>query len=394
MVRLLLLIVILFGLCGCWDRTELNEVSFVSGMAIEKGDKYQYLLTVEAINAEEFGGETTQGNTGTITFSAEGNLIAEISDKMNVGLTRVLNFSHTRVVVIDEELAREGIAPFLQYIERSAEFRNDFHLVIARGVKASDIIGTTYPLYRIPSMKMDAQFRSMEEEWGGYPELRLTDFTHNIISEGRHSVAAAVTVQGDPKKGDSVENNRKSDLDAIVVLNGLSLFNKDKLVGYLNVDQTRDYMWTRNNIKKTTLTATTPEGNFFAVQIFNSHTSLKTDYKNNRPEITIDLMIEGDLLSDESVVPVDNLTRFDLMEEETKKEIEKTIKDTITHVQEEFGIDIFGFGDALRRQHYQKFKKVKENWDEEFKKAEITVQAKVFLRRDGTRTRSFLDEME
>ncbi|OIJ12244.1 hypothetical protein BKP37_14285 [Anaerobacillus alkalilacustris] len=393
-VRLFLLIILLIGSSGCWDRIELNEVSFVSGIAIEKGDKYNYLLTLEVINAEEFGGETTQGNTGTILFSAEGDSIAELSDRMNVGLTRQLNFSHTRVIVIDEELARQGVSSFLQYFERSAEYRNDFHLVISRGIKAQDIIGTTYPIYRIPSMKMDSQFRSMEEEWGGYPEVRLTDFTHNIIAEGRYPVAAAVTVQGNHKKGKSVENNRKADLDGIVVLNGLSLFDIDKLVGYLSVEQTRDYMWIRNNINKTTVKATTPEEAFFSARIYNSHTTLKANYKNNRPVITIDIVLEGDVLSDESKLTIDKLSRFEQLEEELKKEIETKIKNTVTHVQEEYGIDIFGFGEAMRRQHYQQFKKVKDNWDEEFKKAEINVQAKVFLRRDGIRTRSFLDEME
>jgi spore germination protein KC len=378
---------------GCWDRKELNEVSFVTGMALEKGEKYQYFLTVEVINAEEFGGETTQGNTGTIRYTMEGDLIAELNDKMNVGLTRDLNFSHTRVIVIDETLAREGIGSFLQFLERSAEFRNDFHLVISRGIKASDIIGTTYPIHRIPSLKMDEQFQSMEKEWGGYPDVRLTDFTSNITSDGRHPVAAAITIQGSPEKGDDVDNNKQADLDAIVVLNGLSVFKDDKLIGFLDVEQARDYLWTQD-LKKTTFTAKTPDGNFFAVRFFNSHTNIQTSYENNRPQITIELVLEGDLIATQSKVPIDKLTRFKELEEEAQKEVERKIKGTITHVQEEYGVDIFGFGETMYRQHYQQFKPIKDYWDEEFKKAEINVNAKVFLRRDGIRSRSFLEEMK
>ncbi len=383
----------LLGASGCWDRKELNEVSFVTGMALEKGEKHQYSLTVEVVNAEEFGGETTQGNTGTITYTMEGDLIAELNDKMNVGLARDLNFSHTRVIVIDETLANEGIGPFLQFLERSAEFRNDFHLVISRGVNASEIISTTYPIHRIPSIKMDEQFQTMEKEWGGYPDVRLTDFTSTITSDGRHPVAATVTIQGSPEKGDDVNNNKQADLDAIVALNGLSVFKDDKLIGYLDVEQARDYLWTQD-LKKTILTATTPDGNFFAVRFFNSHTNIQTSYENNRPHITIELVLEGDIIATQSKVPIDKLTRFKELEEEAQKEVEQKIKGTITHVQKEYGVDIFGFGETMYRQHYQKFKSIKDYWDEEFKKAEINVNAKVILRRDGIRTRSFLEEME
>jgi spore germination protein KC len=147
-------------------------------------------------------------------------------------------------------------------------------------------------------------------------------------------------------------------------------------------------------LKKTTFTAKTPDGNLFAVRFFNSHTNIQTSYENNRPQITIELVLEGDLIATQSKVPIDKLTRFKELEEEAQKNVEQKIKGTITHVQEEYGVDIFGFGETMYRQHYQQFKSIKDYWDEEFKKAEINVNAKVLLRRDGIRTRSFLEEME
>ncbi len=48
---------ILLLLTGCWDKVELNEISIVTGIAIEKGEKGKFLVTVETINAPQLSAE-------------------------------------------------------------------------------------------------------------------------------------------------------------------------------------------------------------------------------------------------------------------------------------------------------------------------------------------------
>ncbi len=378
---------------GCWDRREINEITFVAGMAIGKGDDKGYELTLEYINASQLNPQTSERMTPTLSFSLAGDTIAELDDKMNVGITRQLDFSHTRTVVIDEDLARDGVAAFLQYIERNAEFRNDFHLLVARGVKAKDIIKTLYPVQKVPSLKLDVQLQSMAEEWGGYPDVQFTDFTSNISADGRHAVAAAVTIQGDPKKGEDVKNNDKVSLDAMTVLDGLALFEKDKLIGYLSVDETRDYVWTQD-LKKTTINAPCGPERKFSVRIYNSHTETKAKYEGDTPIITINLILEGELQSTQCPDETSKIKTYEKYEKELTAQVENQVKQTITKVQEKYGIDIFGFGQDMERQDYNRFKQVKDTWDEEFKKAKVDVKVKAFIRRDGIRNESFLKDVE
>ena len=42
----------------------------------------------------------------------------------------------------------------------------------------------------------------------------------------------AVRIQGNPKKGESVDNMKKTHPDAIVVIDSMALFKGDKLVGF------------------------------------------------------------------------------------------------------------------------------------------------------------------
>jgi spore germination protein KC len=56
---LLLLCVFLCLLSGCWDREELQQLSIVSGMAIDKGGdaiKNRYKVTVQIINPSQVSG--------------------------------------------------------------------------------------------------------------------------------------------------------------------------------------------------------------------------------------------------------------------------------------------------------------------------------------------------
>jgi spore germination protein KC len=380
-------------LTSCWDRTEINEVTLVTGLALEKSEDEAFSLTIEAINASELDPQMSEGLTPTITYELKGLSMAELLVKMNIGITRKLNFSHARTLIIDEKVGKEGVSKFLQFLEKSGEFRNDFQIIVARGVRAKDIITTTYPIQKVPSMKMYEQFQTIQENWGGYPDTDLTDFVYGLTSPGREPVAAAVTIKGNPEKGSNIDNNKELELDALIEYDGMALFQKDKLVGFLSAEETRNYMWTQD-LNQTTTTARCGEEGFFALQIFNSHTKVETDMKNGIPMITVRIIIEGDIHDNQCPDGLDDIKTYEKYQKIMEAHIKKKLTTTIKKVQKEFGVDIFGFGEHLRRQHYKEFKKHVDDWNEEFKKAEVTVEATVYLRRDGMRTKSFIEQIK
>ena len=73
-----------------------------------------------------------------------------------------------------------------------------------------------------------------------------------------------------------------------------------------------------------------------------------------------------------------------------KEEVPKTIQT----VQDDYGVDIFGFGEVVYRQDYKQFKKVADHWDEAFKDAEIDVSVNTMIRRAGLRTKGVFDRMK
>ncbi|MGB8957171.1 MAG: hypothetical protein WCC10_17500, partial [Tumebacillaceae bacterium] len=131
-------------LLGCWDLHELNEEAIVTGMAVDKGEKQRYRLTVETMNAAELAGKRGTGASPAMLFTQEGDVMSELVHRMTVGLSRRLIYSHMRVLAVSDSVAKEGMLEFLDFLERDREIRDDFNIVVVKGVKAADVVATTY----------------------------------------------------------------------------------------------------------------------------------------------------------------------------------------------------------------------------------------------------------
>ncbi|AZU61308.1 Ger(x)C family spore germination protein [Neobacillus mesonae] len=377
-------------LSGCWDQHELSDISVVMGMAVDKSNNGKFALTVEGINAQELDGKTATGFTPSIVFTLEGNTISELTQKLNIGVSKHVIYSHMRTLIIGEDVAKEGIDDFLDYLERDREVRDDFNILVAHGVKAAEILSITYPIQKSSSLKLHAQLKSMVEHWGGDPDVRLNNVVQALASPGRQPVMAAVSIKGNPKSGESVDNLKKVRQDAIVILDSLAVFNQDKLQGFLSLEDARNLLWIQDKLKKTAVSVPCNKNDFFGLRVYNSKTRIKARMEKGTPVIKLKIRAEAYLDGMQCKNDLTSVKTYDKFENLTEAALKKQVRTTIQKSQDEFGLDIFGFGEAIYRQDYQDFKKVSENWDESFKNAIVDVQVRVKIRRSGIRTKSLI----
>ncbi|WP_025025510.1 Ger(x)C family spore germination protein [Caldalkalibacillus mannanilyticus] len=384
----------LFFTTGCWDRYELNEISIITGMAIDKGETHKYKLTVEALNPVSLNPMIGGGDdTASVTFEIEGNSIAELHDKINKGYTRRTLLSHMRLVVISEEFGREGMLEFLDFMERNREIRNDFNIVLAEGSPASEVLKITYHLQKVSTLKLFRQLQTMDEEWGGIPDVRLKDMIRALTSPGREPVMTTVRIKGSPEKGNDAQNIRKVDPDAIVVLDGISIFKEFNYLGGLSLNDARNYMWLNNQLDKTTLTIPCENEKITTIRIVDTRTKVEAKYKEGIPHFVVKVENKAQMQAYQCKEDYTKPEIYNKYNIAFSRAIEKELKKTIQTVQEKYKVDIFGFGEHMERQDYQNFKKVKDQWNEEFAKAEVEVQVMTRIRRSGLTTKSFLGEL-
>jgi spore germination protein KC len=52
-------------------------------------------------------------------------------------------------------------------------------------------------------------------------------------------------------------------------------------------------------------------------------------------------------------------------------------------VQKKYGTDVFGFSNTIKRKNLTLWKSIRNDWEEEFREAEISVNANITVRRIG-----------
>ncbi|MFT8319668.1 MAG: Ger(x)C family spore germination protein [Bacillus sp. (in: firmicutes)] len=391
---LFFIISVCFLLSGCWDRKELSEVQLVSGMAVDLGDNAKYKVTIEALNAVELTSQTSQGNAPSIVEGIEGDSISEITHQFNQYLAQTPIYSHMKLLVISEDVAKLGLMEFIDYLERNRELRDDFKIIIVRDQKAEDVLKITYPFKKASSLKISPQIDNILSEWGGDPNVRINDFISDLTLEGKEPVLETVKIKGDSKKGGSMDNLTKVTPDSVVELDSLAVFKNQKLQGFLPLEDIRSYLLINNYLKQTTVTVNcnSKDNEYSSVRVTQTNTDVQVKWKEGRPVIRVNIKAEGYLEATQCYKSITNIKTYFLYEKLVNKTVSKQVEKTIKKVQEEYQSDIFGFGEMMRRQDYDQFIKVKADWNEHFAEAKVDVNCEITLRRSGIRTKSFLSD--
>ncbi|RXI99837.1 Ger(x)C family spore germination protein [Anaerobacillus alkaliphilus] len=390
----LVLLSILLLLTGCWDSEELNEISLVTGIAIDKGENYKYKLTVEVLNPPALQTENVGDQSASIIFSLEGDSVGELARKMNIGFTRKLKYSHMRIAVFSKQIVEEGMLEFIDFFEADREIRNDFNVLVVDNVQAHDVLKVTYPIQRSSSLKINTQADTMVQEWGGDVDNRLKDLIRALSSTGREPVLTMYKVEGEVEKGNRLENMEKVEIDTIVVIEGLAIFEKLEYKGTLPIKDIRNFLLLQDKLNNTSITAACANDKVMTARITSSKRKIKAAYKQDIPHINIDIDLEGRMDLIQCSVDVTMLDTYLDIENKIAKAFEGEIEQTIEVLQNEYQLDIFGFGEDMERQDYKNFKKNEDNWNQEFARAKINVDVKLKIRRSGLITNPVFEYIE
>lgn len=157
-------------LCGCWNYREINTLSIIAGMAIDKNMvTNKYILTTEIITTQ------AQGVSSIISsqiFESEGDSIFSAVRDMIEKTGLRLFWSDAKVVIISESLAKEGIIPAIDWTNRSNFVRPDMWILISKGNTASEILKTKINLNEVTSFHLDDAMNSWKV---------LSKFTNSMV---------------------------------------------------------------------------------------------------------------------------------------------------------------------------------------------------------------------
>ena len=128
---IILSIILLPLLTGCYNYRELNNLSIVTAISIEKNNDL-YKVTVQVVNPRK-DTDTSKGNQPSfITYNKTSKSIQQALREMIKDSPNKIYASHIQLIIIDEDLAKDGISPILDFLIRDPEFRDEFYVLIAQ----------------------------------------------------------------------------------------------------------------------------------------------------------------------------------------------------------------------------------------------------------------------
>lgn len=360
---------------SCWNYRESDSLAVVAGVAIDIGKNAKYEMTVEII-------EMTSGDKGQMTpkiISVEGETMFDTARNMISLSGERLYWAHAKLIVLSKDVAEEGILKTIGWYTRDAETREDVYLLISEEKTAKEILAGEEKAQTIKSFDIVEMIGNQES----LSKAPITDILkYDIEAKGENISSVIPTV-----KLVEIEGKKMPQLI------GSAIIKDDRLIGFLDGQETQILLFIRDEIKGGILVekmkTNDPKDEIatLSLEIFKSKTKVTPDTKKD------DIKIDIDINTSVSLAEIIGVAKFN--DEEAIKKIEQTAENSlnkqtlnlINKVQTKYSADIFGFGLKLREEDIKVWKTVEEDWENIFGYLEINVNSKISIKNSAKLTK-------
>jgi Ger(x)C family germination protein len=366
MVRSLIMLVAMIGLlqvAGCSNGKQLNRISFITAIGIDKADsgiKVHALIAVPGkFTALSPGGGGSTGQTPNYILSETGTNVEEALFKMKRKSSRGLSLGHTRLIFFSDELAEEGIEPYLDLFMRKEEFQINSWVAVTKG-STKDVLQVKP---EIPQSVADYFVDVFSSEGSDSMEILpiyLYQFYSFLHEPGKSPYAMMISKQ---KTGNKLQ------------LTGLGLFRNDKMVGTLTPKETK-YLQMINDKPLKSLTLTLMQKSY-TVLGYNT----KTEIAKDKIKLDMNLRIELDDYPPDTPVSYQKIRDI---ESKIADAFQKDVENLVREMQSS-RTDPAGFGQRYRISVDKNLQA--DEWLETiFPEMDIDVLVKVNIERKGMLT--------
>lgn len=367
---ILLYIFLLMPLCtACWDYREVNQMTIVAGLAVDKTHTGDYLLTFEAVDLQ---GVQSDKPVKSVLIESQGETLMDaIRNTISKDFPK-LYFGHTTVVILSREIAEDGVLKIVDFLFRDAEPRLNINLYVSEEKTANEIMK-----YK-PSMSeiLSVELTNILDEQKNLAKALLVPaykFVNAVAEEGVSAVLPSLCIV------DNVDGKT-------VKLCGTAIFKSDKLQGFISDEETYALSFILDEVKGgvivTNIESETEE-KALSLEIMESSTNIKPVYSDNKLSVEVNIDTKTFLNENMSTKSFgDEQNR-----EEVKKNAENQLKDRIERLiekmQKGYGADVFGFGNSVYKNIPKLWKEKWEEWDIIFRDLDVTVNINIEIEHTG-----------
>ncbi|HEX3047623.1 MAG TPA: Ger(x)C family spore germination protein [Bacillota bacterium] len=358
----------LLTLSGCWDVDDINKRSVVLALGLDLTPEGRIRVSAQVPVIRDIyapyisGGQAAPKPFQVVSGEADSSFgaVPEFQSKT----IRSLFYGQIQAVIISADLAKRGLKPLVDFLERHPKIPPQAWVILSRG-RAEDFLNT--PLYskEIPSLALQIFFHSMSKSDRAYP-LQETEIVKAFTTGLEDAYMPLIAV--DPAK-------REYNID------GLGVFHRDRLVGELSGAETRMFGFLSGRTGNAYPSIHLDNENKATFREVKASTKVKAIPKGQEIEFLFKTRARGYLV--ELTNAKANLSLKDIreIEQKTERAVKAEMLKTLRHLQE-LNSDILGLGELVRATQPEVWRRI--DWEREFPRIGVKVDFKFNIERTGT----------
>jgi spore germination protein KC len=367
---LLVYVAAMIPLVGCWDRKEVNDMALVLATGVDKKQNGEIEFSVQIFLPKNEGGGGGGGLSGggsgggggsTFVVSASGHTVGDALSKLRERFPRETFYGHDNVLVIGEEMAKDGVSNIVDILTRFPEARVRLKVFVSQG-NAKRILELQPPLEPNTSNVL----------------RRMTDL-HTVfgvtIKSLAQMLAGGAGAAALPWTVILPAENGKDELQTLPYLKGTAIFKGDKMIGQIDEDTTKGVLWLRDEIKANEVILIPKGGKgFVSLTIIRSESKLLPQIKDGQWSLTARIFTEARLIENTTKISFKDPKLSKELERDLNEIIEEKARKALDNVQKGMNADIFGFAETFYRKYPKEFGKARNRWDEVFPNIQVRIQ--------------------
>ncbi|WP_341282060.1 Ger(x)C family spore germination protein [Paenibacillus sp. FSL H8-0537] len=386
----LLLLFSLFLTQGCWSSKEIEDLSVYAGLALDVGERpelernleregatyYKKNLltaTIQIVPIKSFERQEKSSEKQLLKYSnlrLTGDSVFEIMRQYSTRRERPVIGHHLKVIVVSTKLAgQHQMDQLMDFVLRDNDIRPSCRVFFSKG-RAYDTFISSQP-EEVPAFRINSMINNSFRTNKVMKEVNLTRIDGLLRSKQSFLLQNIVSSKGE------------IEFSGAGIVKGAT----SKWIGDLNQENVESLSWIQGTGQGGVIKSYDWRNKGITYEIKSMHS--KTNAKLQGDAISFHVAIESTGRLIENWDTQENPSKLEYLEG-AEKVFEKRLTTMIDHVmrkmQSKYKVEVAGFGKVLSIKYPNKWKSVKDNWDEVFSQVPVTFEVKLTITDFGSST--------
>ena len=356
---------------GCWDVEEIDSLDVVVALGFDAAEDGRVLISAQLPQLQRLlspsAGGASSGKDFAYALSTEADTVYEALTDLETKASRRIFLGQLKAIVIGAALARRGLKPYVDFLERQPKIPPQAVVILAKG-KAKDIIAAQPRPENLPALSLMGLFRSPLTSDQVF-ELRKAQLLHALDTSKEEPEEAFLPLISFDKQ------------ERTFVLRGLAVFRRDRMVGELSGREARMFLLMTAKARHAHLPLDLGEMGRVTYRGVRAGRKITPLDAGDRLGFLVEVQIHGYLVEMTKPVAPMGIRLHRSLESATAGLLKREMEKMVGRLQE-LNSDILGLGELLRASRPQIWRRI--DWGEEFPRAKVSIEVHFEVGRTGT----------